>query len=224
MTPDVDLIIFDCDGTLTDSEAANNQAMLEVLREDGFTHYSMDDAYDKWLGNTASNILLSIQMETGRMVSDDFVPRYIRRVGELQKTGLLPVPGAPALVAAAKERFKICVASNGERRNVLESLVITGLMQHFTEETVFGKTQVKNPKPWPDLFLFAAEKMGVEPSRCLVIEDSGAGVRAGVAAGMIVWGFTGASHAPQKQRGLLESAGAHEVFSRLIHIQEKLGL
>ena len=89
---------------------------------------------------------------------------------------------------------------------------------------MFTKIQVKHPKPAPDLFLFAALQMGVSPERCVVIEDSVAGVRAGVAAGMTTFGFTGASHDAQKQEKILESAGAAAVFPRLIHIQERLTL
>lgn len=217
-----DLIIFDCDGTLTDSENINNRALLEVLHESGFTEFDLDYAYKNWVGTTVSNIVLGIQMLTGRDVPDDVVPRYMKRVAELQLIGLMPVDGAPELVAACKERYKICVASNGERRNVLESLKITGLMSNFTEETVFTKIQVKNPKPWPDLFLYAASQMGVAPERCLVIEDSAAGVQAGAAADMTVWGFTGSAHRPEKQEETLKAAGAHEVFQRLIHIQDRL--
>ena len=221
---DFDLIIFDCDGTLTDSEYVNNQALLEVLHEAGFTQYDLEHAYKHWVGSTVTNIFLMIQMETGRVPPPDLVPRYVRRVSELQQSALKPVEGAGDLVAAAKSKYKICVASNGERSNVLQSLEMTGLMSYFTPETVFTKIQVKNPKPHPDLFLFAADAMGVAPERCLVIEDSSSGVRAGVAAGMTTWGFTGSAHDPSKQQETLKSAGAHGVFARLIHIQGKLGL
>jgi HAD superfamily hydrolase (TIGR01509 family) len=219
-----DLIIFDCDGTLTDSEYVNNRALLETLAESGFTEFDLDYAYANWVGTTVSNILLNIQMQTGRVPPDDIVPRYIARVSELQKTNMKAIDGAAELVAAAKTTFKICVASNGERSNVLRSLELTGLMEHFTLDTVFTKIQVKNPKPYPDLFLFAANAMGTDPSKCLVIEDSAAGVMAGAAAGMTVWGFTGSSHNQAKQEETLKSAGATCVFSALIHIRERLGL
>ncbi len=220
-----DLIIFDCDGTLTDSEALNNRATIEILHECGFTEYTTENSHGKWIGYTMSKIILMIQMETGRMVPEDFIRRYARRVAELQQTGLVAVGGAASLVSRAGKKFKICVASNGERTNVLTSLEITGLMDgNFTPDNVFTKIQVKNPKPYPDLFLFAAEKMGTEPSRCLVIEDSAAGVMAGVSAGMTVWGFSGSAHDPEKQEQALLSAGAHAVFPRLIHIQDQLGL
>lgn len=222
--PDFDLIIFDCDGTLTDSEGVNNAAFMQILQEDGFPAYDQEHVEKHWTGKTASNILLMLQMETGIAPSGDFVPRYIKRVSELQMTDLRAVEGASALVTAAKAKFKICVASNGERSNVLRSLELTGLMDNFTVSTVFTKIQVKNPKPHPDLFLFAASQMGVPFDRCLVIEDSASGVHAARAAYMNVWGFTGSAHDPAKQQETLKSAGAHEVFSRLIHIQERLGL
>ena len=83
---------------------------------------------------------------------------------------------------------------------------------------------MKNPKQYPDLYLYAAAQLRFAPDRCLVIEDSGAGVQAGVAAGMTTWGFSGSAHDPLKQAESLKSAGAKLVFDRLIHIQEKLGL
>lgn len=218
------LIIFDCDGTLTDSEYINNQALLDVLHEEGFTQYTLDHAYQHWVGTTVTGIMLSIQMETGRAPPADTVARYVKRVGELQQTSLRPVAGAADLVSRAAARFKVCVASNGERGNVLTSLSLCGLMDYFTPDTVFTKIQVRNPKPWPDLFLYAASEMGVEASKAVVIEDSETGVRAGVSAGMRTFGFTGSAHDPVRQEEALKNAGADRVFSRLIHIADALGI
>ena len=225
MMADFDLIIFDCDGTLTDSEYVNNKAVLDVLAEENITQYDLDYAYRHWLGTTLPGIVLAIQMETGKMLSPDFSMRCVRRGLELADSFLNPVEGAPDLVAAAAGKFKICVASNGEQSSVEHALGSTGFMAYFTPETVFTKSLVKNPKPYPDLFLHAAAVMGAESGRrCLVIEDSATGVRAGVAAGMTVWGFTGSSHDPLRQAETLKSAGAHDVFPSLIHIKDRLGL
>lgn len=221
---DIDLIIFDCDGTLTDSEYVNNRALLEILHTDGFTQFDLDYAYKHWVGTTVSNILLNVQMETGRVPANDIVPRYIKRVSELQQSEMKPVDGAEDLVARAAKKYKICVASNGERSNVINSLRLCGLLKYFSEDHVFTKIQVKNPKPYPDLFLFAASNMGAETARCIVIEDSMAGTRAGVAAGMTTLGFTGSSHDPAKQAENLAAAGATEVFDRLIHIADRLSV
>lgn len=222
---DFDLIIFDCDGTLVDTEYANHQALLDVLHADGFTHYDMDHVCTHWIGVSVPTILMIVQAETGRMPAKDLWVRFVRRVAELQEINLAPVNGAAALVAAAKERYKICVASNGGRENVLSSLGNTELVSYFGSAAVFTASDVKNPKPYPDLFLHAAAVMGAESGRrCLVIEDSATGVRAGIAAGMTVWGFTGSSHDPLRQAETLKSAGAHDVFPSLIHIKDRLGL
>ncbi len=218
-----DLIIFDCDGTLVDSEGLNNLATRQIFAEEGLVS-DQDYALSNWMGKTVANIVLSVQMETGKILPPDIGERYIKRCTELQSGGLQPVPGAPDFVDKARARFKTCVASNGERVNVLRSLEITGLMPFFTEATVFTKVQVKNPKPYPDLFLFAASHMDADPARTLVIEDSGTGVTAGVAAGMTVWGFTGTSHNPDLQKKHLEEAGATRVFTSLIHMMDELGL
>lgn len=221
---DFDLIIFDCDGTLTDSEYVNNQAVLDVLREEGITQYDLDHAYRHWLGTTLPGIALAVQMETGRTLPGDFIARCLARGLQLQEGFLNPVPDARDLVAAAAARHKICVASNGEQSAVERALEKTGFMAFFRPEWVFTKTLVKNPKPYPDLFLYSAARMDAAAERCLVIEDSAAGVRAGVAAGMTTFGFTGSAHDPARQEAALKAAGATAVFARLIHIKAQLGL
>ncbi|PZQ45493.1 MAG: HAD family hydrolase [Micavibrio aeruginosavorus] len=221
---DFDLIIFDCDGTLTDSEYVNNKAVLDVAHEEGLTHYDLDYAYKHWLGTTLGGIVLAIQMETGKILPENFAMRCVKRGMELADGFLNPVANALELVEASSKKFKICVASNGEQSSVVRSLEKTGFLSFFKPEWVFTKSLVRNPKPAPDLFLFAAAQMGAEADRCVVIEDSTTGVTAGVAAGMKTWGFTGSSHDPQKAALNLESAGAHAIFPSLIHIKDRLGL
>lgn len=210
-----DLFIFDCDGTLADSEGLNNQALLDALHEHGFTQYDMAYALRHWVGTTVGNILQGITKDSGRTVDRTVVDRYMQYVNVRQATQLKPVPGAAHLVGACGARGKICVASNGERGNVLQSLEIIGLMPFFTPETVFTKAQVARPKPAPDLFLYAAERMGTDPARCVVVEDSVTGVAAGRAAGMTVWGFTGTGHDPAGHSAALLAAGADSIFARL---------
>jgi HAD superfamily hydrolase (TIGR01509 family) len=215
-----DLVIFDCDGTLVDSETLSNAALLAVLHEDGFSQYDMDYALTHWLGTTVADSLRAIAAETGREIRDDVTARYIARVRALQDTDLNPVAGAAHLIGTCKRDAQVCVASNGERNNVLQALTVTGLMPFFTEHSVFTKIQVERPKPYPDLFLFAAERMGVAPEKCLVVEDSTTGVRAGVAAGMTVWGFTGTAHMPADHAAALMDAGAKNIFARLTQMAD----
>ncbi|MCB1530738.1 MAG: HAD family phosphatase [Rhodospirillales bacterium] len=219
-----DLIIFDCDGTLVDSEYLNNKALSDLLCEYGLPQYDVAYALENFVGKTVSNILLMIQMETGFSFPKDTVSRYIENARRLQKTHLKPIPDAMEVVKNCARHLKVCVGSNGERSNVLESLRLTGFLDVFSDETVFTKVQVPNGKPAPDLFLFAAGKMGAAPRRCLVIEDSESGVIAGKEAGMDVWGFTGVC--PDKKRAeiSLKNAGADRVIEHLIHIPSLLGI
>jgi HAD superfamily hydrolase (TIGR01509 family) len=221
---EIDLIIFDCDGTLTDSEAMNNKALLDVVHQCGYTQYTMEHALKHWVGSTITNIGLMIQMETGKPVPVDLVERYMVRLRTLHEDGLAAIDGAQEFVQAAASRMKICVASNGERSNVIHSLKVTGLLDYFGEGYVFTKSQVKRPKPEPDLFLHACSQMNGNPAKTLVIEDSLTGVMAGVAAGMHTWGFTGSSHTPDAHEKILLKAGAGRVFSRLIHMKQTLSL
>ena len=219
-----DLVIFDCDGTLVDSETLNNQATLDVLSACGVDGYTLDHAFHHWMGTTYSSIALRVQMETGKQLPADFVQRCIARVAELQEQELRAVKGAIDMVKALQAKgIPACVASNGERTNVLNSIRLTGLSPYFPEERVFTKIQVDRPKPAPDIFLFAAEKMGVDPKGCIVIEDSEAGAMGGVAAGMPVVGFTGTSHDKVRQEARLKAAGASPIIDDFIHMPGILG-
>lgn len=220
-----ELIIFDCDGTLVDSEYLNNKAFTDILLEYGMPQYDVDYALKNFVGMTLTDIMQFVTGETGFCFPEDTLTKYISNVKKFQKTDLLKtIPRAIEIVKSCSSKFKVCVGSNGERSNVLESLKILGFMDIFSEETVFTRIQVEKGKPAPDLFLYAAEKMKIAPENCLVIEDSATGVRAGIAAGMDVWGFTGVSHDAENQKKQLLNAGASDVFSDIIHIGNKLEL
>lgn len=205
------LIIFDCDGTLVDSEALNNQAMLDLIKSFGIHDYDMDYALTHFMGLRFGKIAEMIAAQTGFTFPEDAPARYRARVRELTTAHLSPIAGAADMVREAARQAKICVASNGERGNVLFSLQKVGLLDFFTEQRVFTGLMVENPKPAPDLFLLAAKTLGESPENALVIEDSPAGVQAGLSAGMQVWGFCGAHHAPEKHAQKLEKSGAHAV-------------
>lgn len=219
------LIIFDCDGTLVDSELLCNTALVEVLNENGITDYDIDYALKHWVGKTFTDVLVQVQAETGATFPEEIGRNYIDRSNEKYQTELKPVKGADDLVKRSAAKFKICVGSNGERNNVMESLSICGFSpEFFTEDNIFTRIQVPNGKPAPDLFFFAASNMNADPAKTLVIEDSLSGVKAAAAAGMDVWGFTGAAPDQKAQENALSEAGATRVFSSLIHITEALGV
>lgn len=206
-----DTIIFDCDGTLSDSEYLNNKATADVLAELGFPQYTVEVSMEKFVGMAMSEVKTFIETEAGRKLPDHFIAEFINRVAEYQKAGLKPVAGAVEAVTELVGKYKTCVASNGERSNVINSLIIIALYEFFGDEKTFTKIQVARGKPAPDLFLFAAERLGSDPASCIVIEDSPSGVMAGVAAGMHVIGFTGASHDHNGAAAKLKAAGAHTI-------------
>jgi len=217
------LIIFDCDGTLVDSETLNNQATLDVLASLGVEGYTLEHAFNEWMGTTYTSIGLRVQMERNVELPKDFTMRCVARVAELQETQLRPVVGAADYVGAVQRSgIASCVASNGERTNVINSIRLSGLDVYFPEEKIFTKIQVERPKPAPDLFLFAASNMNVDPAVTTVIEDSEAGVSAGVAAGMNVIGFIGTAHDRVKQAERLKNAGASRIIEDFIHIHDLL--
>lgn len=212
MTKNYDLMIFDCDGTLTDTENINNQAVADLFVECGMPQYDLRYCITNWVGLTMTAIKKIVEEKEGVKLPDDFIQKFINRVSARIEMGLQPVKGAVEAVHQLEAHYKVCVASNGERTNVIESIKSIGLYESFTEQHIFTRIQVPRGKPYPDLFLYAAECMDVEPSKCLVIEDSAAGVEAGVAAGMDVIGITAVHHAPDQAEVLLKKIGAMAVF------------
>ncbi|MAE51703.1 MAG: hydrolase [Micavibrio sp.] len=219
------LVIFDCDGTLIDSEMLYNTVISDLLCEAGLDMYTPGLCLERFTGLTLSAIRAQAEQAHNMDLSSHLAAEtYVRRAQQQMDVALSAIAGADVLIARAKERGKICVASNGERSSVLKSLKLTSLYDYFEtgESQIFTKVQVENAKPAPDLFLFAADKMQVQTKDCVVVEDSVAGVQAGLAAGMHVIGFTGSHHAPAAHAKVLKSAGAHRIFSDLIHIADYL--
>lgn len=211
ITPE--LIIFDCDGTLTDSEAVHNRAVADVLADLGYPHYDFEYCMTHFAGRGMHNVVAAIEAQEGVTLPDHFVPSYVRLFLERMATQIEPVKGAPEAVAHLASRYKTCVASNGEPESVTQSVQAIGLYPLFGAERIFTKSQVARGKPYPDLFLFAAEKMGAAPESCVVVEDSLTGVQAGLAAGMHVIGLTAVAHHPEKTANDMKALGVPAIFS-----------
>lgn len=216
------LIIFDCDGTLVNSEYLYNAITAELLNEIGYPEYTPELCLELFAGQSWSTIRGELELRHQTKMPDDIIQRYIRIANERMSHDFEEAPGAGEVLADLGREYAICVASNGERGNVLKSLEVTGLIRHFSEETVFTKIQVPRPKPAPDLFLFACERMGFAPHETLIVEDSIAGVRAAKAANIRVLGYTGTAHDAALARHNLELAGADSVIEALIHIRKHL--
>jgi HAD superfamily hydrolase (TIGR01509 family) len=204
----IDLIIFDCDGVLVDSEVVGNRVYAEYLTALGYPH-SAQECNAKYLGMSDVHVMELFE-GSGRSLPDTFRRDINHMIGHELSKSLEPIQGVETILKSIDIPY--CVASSGTATKIQNSLTKTGLIKYF-DGNLFSFEQVDNGKPAPDLFLFAANQMGVEPARTLVIEDSKAGVMAGVSAGMTVVGFTGGSHILTGHAESLLNLGAHHILS-----------
>ena len=206
-----DLIIFDCDGVLIDSEVLSCRCLSEILAGYGI-QLGLDQALDLFLGRSTTAVLDHYQA-LGRSIPKQFSTELRAGVRAAFLSALCPIEG----VSSVLEGLQIphCVASSSDFDRVSFSLSLTGLAPHF-DSRLYTSQMVERGKPAPDLFLYAADRMQADPRRTLVIEDSVSGVAAGKAAGMTVWGFVGGSHYQSRDgKAILSQAGADRVFGRM---------
>ena len=202
--PTPSLIIFDCDGVLIDSEIIACRTDSECLAEIGIA-LSAEQIMDRYVGISTTAMLADIQSRHAQPLPNDFANTLAQRVAAAFDSQLQPMAGIEAALSALA--IDKCVASSSAPERLRHSLHLTNLLHHF-DPHIFSATQVARGKPAPDLFLFAAARMQTPPNACLVIEDSEAGVRAAVAAGMEVIGFTGGGHCRPGHAERLRTAGA----------------
>ncbi len=206
-----ELIIFDCDGVLVDSEVLSCGCLSDVLANHGI-NLGVEEALQQFVGRSVTSIREHYGA-LGRPLADGFSSELAVRVREVFSASLVPIAGVGAVLD--RLRVPVCVASSSDLDRVAFSLTLTGLAGYFGER-LYTSQMVKRGKPAPDVFLHAAASMNANPHRTLVIEDSVSGVMAAKAAGMAVWGFVGGSHyASRDGRAILEAAGADRVFSRM---------
>jgi HAD superfamily hydrolase (TIGR01509 family) len=204
------LVIFDCDGVLVDSELIACRTDAECLSEIGFS-VSADEIAERYVGVSASTMFSDIEARFGRKLPPDFGHLLRERINAVFETELKAVKG----IESALDRVPCpkCVASSSDPARIERSLSLTGLLPRF-HPYLFSATEVTHGKPAPDLFLHAANRMGADNHACVVVEDSVAGARAGVAAGMRVIGFIGGSHCRPAHEAALRDAGAVAVCVR----------
>ena len=211
-----DLIIFDCDGVLVDSEVLSCRCLSEVLAGYGID-LDLDQALDLFLGRSMTAVRDHYEAH-GRLIPEQFSTELSAGVRAAFLSALCPIEG----VSSVLEGLQIphCVASSSDFDRVSFSLSLTGLAPHF-ERRLYTSQMVDRGKPAPDLFLYAADRMQADPGRTLVIEDSVSGVMAGKAAGMTVGGFIGGSHYQSRDgKAILHEAGADRVFGRMTEFWE----
>ncbi|WP_244598694.1 HAD family hydrolase [Rhizobium tubonense] len=216
------LVIFDCDGVLIDSEIIVSATEADELSLLGYK-ISLEDAVFRFAGVPAMEMRRTIEAEMGRALPSDFSERVENRVVSAYQSTLKPIAGVEA--ALKDLDIPVCVASSSSPSRLALGLIHTKLFDHFYP-SIFSTALVANGKPSPDIFLFAATQMGAAPADCLVVEDSVAGVKAAVAAGMVAIGFVGGSHGSNTLKTKLYEAGATfvmEKFKELGTVIEQLG-
>jgi HAD superfamily hydrolase (TIGR01509 family) len=215
----IDLVIFDCDGVLVDSEVISCRAHAATLTQYGYP-ITPDQVLDRFLGISDREARLCIEAEIGRKLPDDFealmnraaLDRYARDLRAISH-----VDGAIDAIGLPK-----CIASSGTPEKIRHGLTCAGLFDRLAPH-IFSATQVSRGKPAPDLFLFAAEQMQSPPGRCLVVEDSVPGVTGARAAGMTVLGFHGGGHCRPGHDATLRAAGAQRTFDDMRQLPQLLG-
>jgi HAD superfamily hydrolase (TIGR01509 family) len=207
---DWDLVIFDCDGVLIDSELLSVEADIACLAEHGIA-MPADEILERYTGISMAGMLADLERRHGREFPG-FAGRHRQRLEELFEAELKPIAGIEMALDALSG--KVCVASSGTPERIRHALSVVGLFARF-DPHIFSATQVARGKPAPDLFLFAAARMGAAPARCVVIEDSLPGIEAAVAAGMTAIGFTGGSHCRPGYAARLHRQGAAIVIDSM---------
>lgn len=207
------LVIFDCDGVLVDSEPIVNRIFVELLTEIGLV-MTCEQAAQTFVGKSSATCIEIVERSLGKPVPSDFLDRCRERETDALTRELQSVPGIELVL----ENLPIpkCVASNSSLRHVNLVLQLTGLIHHFNGN-LFSANQVARPKPFPDVYLHAARQMAVSPADCVVVEDSVTGVQAACAAGMKVFGYV-----QRSDRDALVAAGAHLVFDQMPQLLELL--
>lgn len=198
-------IIFDCDGTLVDSEALGNQVLVECIREYG-KHLTVQEAMNLFKGLRMAETVKRIESLLGHKLPQSFTNDANQRMDTKFASELQAIHGVERLIQELPVPY--CVASNGPRDKVKANLTVAGLIQYF-EHQIYSAYDIGSWKPEPDLFLHAARTLKVAPNRCAVIEDSLVGVRAGIAAGMKVFAYVAQGENPDH----FMETGAQPFFS-----------
>jgi HAD superfamily hydrolase (TIGR01509 family) len=216
-TQQIDLVIFDCDGVLVDSERLINRIEARHVSEVGLDLLP-DQARETFKGHTVGEIVTIIEARTGGTIPAEWLYDWGIHIALGFVKELRPIEGVHEVLDGLRSSgIPTCVASQSPRARVELALAVTDLARHF-DDRLFTASMVPRSKPHPDVFLYAAACMRRDPTRCAVVEDSPSGVRAAVAAGMRVFGY-----AADENPTILERAGAEATFHAMSELPSLLG-
>lgn len=214
-----DLVIFDCDGVLVDSEPIANRVLADLINRLGHP-ISVAETRAAFLGLSVAQEMKSLSRKIGRALPDDWYETVHAETYVAFRQSLRAVPGVEEVVARVRASdIAFCIASSGALDKMELTLGLTGL-RHYFGDRIFSSSMVARGKPHPDLFLHAAAQMGIAPNRAVVIEDSVPGVMGAKAAGMHVFAYTGD---PESDLSGLVAAGGH-IFTDMADLLGLLGL
>ncbi|WP_455481062.1 HAD family hydrolase [Bartonella sp. B12(2025)] len=222
--PQIDLVIFDCDGVLVDSEYLAAKIGSQLLKQTGY-EISPEELSEHYAGLVFVDILKRVEQETGKPISAHLIDQMSDLFRAQIKTELHAIDSIREVLEIIRTRYPYCICSNAASIELKEMLTIVNLYDFFDDkDKIFSAPEVgtKKTKPDPDVFLFAAQKLHAEPTNTIVIEDSIHGVHAATAAGMRVIGFTGGSHSYLGHSNALAEAGAETVIAKHAHLLEAL--
>ena len=215
------LLIFDCDGVILDSMRLHNQVEAEVYRKQGL-EIAPEELGRRFSGVPVKAAIKMLEAEHGCILDPalELEMEALKRI--VFAESLRVMPGLDVVLEKLKD-IPRCVASGTRIDELNHALQLVDLERKFAPH-IYSSELVAKGKPFPDLFLYAAEKLGQRPADCLVIEDGVAGVQAGRAAQMRVFGFTGGSHCDSQHAERLRDAGAEAVFSNMLELPALAGL
>ena len=211
----IKLVIFDFDGVLVDSEYISAQVTTHHLEKYGIKT-TLEQTLKRFVGMHDETRRKHLAEDIG----SENVGNFIKETKEFSLMAyqklLLPLTNVEDILSNLTLPF--CIASNSQKKSLTQKLAITNLKRFFKNSSLYVGSMVKNPKPAPDIYLYASEKQNVSPAECLVVEDSVHGIKAAVSAGMNVIGYYGASHCYKGYEDLLLKAGAKTVFNDIAYL------
>lgn len=209
-----DLVLFDCDGTLVETESLLNRLMSDLMVEMGFEDFTYQRCHDLFSGHNYDYVKDWLKKHLPEFPIGEFEELYYERAAHAVQAGLSPIPGVTDVLDTLKDR-NIGLVTNGHHHVINYTLEMTDLKKYFPDICMFTYEMVENPKPAPDLYKLACKTLGESPANAVAIEDSLVGIKAAAGAGVYTVGFINCPNPEKKHKDLAKQMmndGANEVI------------